>query len=89
MEICVLTIRDKQTKELLYAQGSMDISGEYYPQINFKPEWFSEEEKQGILKKGSWHFSNYDGAYNFNEEVRHIEGSYEKVIIAHETLELN
>lgn len=88
MRISVLTIRSKKTKELLYAQGAMDIGGEYYPQINFKPEWFSQEEQKGILTEGSWHFSDYEGAYRFNEEVRHIEGNYEKIIIAHESVEI-
>ena len=89
MEICVLTIRDKQTKKLLFAQGAMNSWGEYHPQISFKQEWFSQEEKNGILKEGAWSFMKHDKTYRFDEEVRHIEGSYEKVIIAHETLELN
>ena len=89
MKISVLTIRDKKTNELLHAQGAMDGAGEYYPQINFKPEWFTDKEKENVLTKGAWNFSGYAGAYKFNEEVRHIEGkNYEKIIIAHEDIEM-
>ncbi|MBC7473347.1 MAG: hypothetical protein H7263_03575 [Candidatus Sericytochromatia bacterium] len=52
MKISVLTICDKKTKELLHAQRAIDGAVEYYPQINFKPEWFTEKEKSDVLKNG-------------------------------------
>ena len=89
MKISVLTIRDKKTKELIHAQGAMDGAGEYYPQIDFKPEWFTDQQKETVLKNGAWTFSKYAGAYHFDEEVRHIEDrNFEKIIIAHEDIEI-
>lgn len=68
MEITLFTVRDKKTKELIYAEG-IDYD-ESYSSFRLDKKYFTQLEKETTLKQGSWEFNGQE--VRFGEEIRHI-----------------
>lgn len=67
MKVYALTIRDKKTQELIYAEGVRD--NEYISHFSIDAKWITENDKENLTE--SWCFNNYRQTYSFDEEVRH------------------
>lgn len=68
MEISVLTIRDKKTKEIIYAEGTPH--DEAYPNFKLDKKYLTQSEWDTLEDRGAW---RKRGNYCvFNEEMRHL-----------------
>lgn len=66
MKIKALTVRDKATNELIYAEGmTSELNG---TDLFLDAKWFTEEDLEG--QGQAW--DEYKGEYAFNEQVRHL-----------------
>lgn len=81
MEVYIFTIRNKKTKELIFAEGSQH--DEYYSFFELEKHWINENELSG-----AWEESR--NKYSYNEEIRHlINSDFEKVVFNLETIDFN
>lgn len=71
--ITLFTIRDKSDNSLIYAEG-IDHD-EFVSFFKIEQKWLDPEE----ITPG-WQMRR-DGTVSFSEEIRHINGTYNKIII--------
>lgn len=82
MEIYVFTVRNLETNELIYAEGT-ESGSEYCSSFAIDGKWLTDEEKA----RNGW-YRNYKGLYGYDEEVRHLNNySYQFIRFAVEKLE--
>lgn len=77
MKINIFTIRNKQTDEIIYAEG-IDHA-EFYSNFELDKQYFTEEEWGKLNNMGAWYISREQA--HFDEEIRHLNNySFEKII---------
>lgn len=86
MKINVFTIRNKTTKELIYAEGTSQ-DDEYVSFFRLEEKWFTDNDKATMDDLGAWY--KYPDGYGFDEEVRHLENyEYDLITFALEEMEI-
>lgn len=83
MKITVFTIRNKATKEIIYAEGTPH--DERYPEFKLDKKYFTEDEWKDLEDRGAWRC--YTDYAQFDEEMRHLM-NYEFELIEFNTDEV-